>query len=59
MEDVLGNLNLSSNLTPQMTNLGLSQERESAYWHTGELHDGGAALFPFFFLASSRRSRAY
>lgn len=30
VEDVLGNLNLSSNVTPQMMNLGLSQERESA-----------------------------
>lgn len=30
VEDVLGNLNLSSSVTPQMMNLGVSQERESA-----------------------------
>lgn len=28
LEDVLGNLNLSSTITPQMINLGLSQERK-------------------------------
>lgn len=28
LEDVLGNLNLSSTVTPQMINLGLSQERK-------------------------------
>lgn len=30
LEDVLGNLNLSSTITPQMINLGLSQERKSS-----------------------------
>lgn len=33
VEDVLGNLNLSSNVTPQMMNLGLSQELLSEVWH--------------------------
>lgn len=28
LEDVLGNLNLNSTITPQMNNLGLSQEGE-------------------------------
>ena len=28
LEDVLGNLNLNSTITPQMINLGLSQERK-------------------------------
>uniref|UniRef100_A0A3B4VCR6 DEP domain-containing protein 7 n=1 Tax=Seriola dumerili TaxID=41447 RepID=A0A3B4VCR6_SERDU len=33
MEDVLGNLNLGSTITPQMINLGLSQERVDEVWH--------------------------
>lgn len=40
VEDVLGNLNLSSTITPQMINLGLSQERKlpSVWWDAGEWH---------------------
>uniref|UniRef100_I3JDP8 DEP domain-containing protein 7 n=1 Tax=Oreochromis niloticus TaxID=8128 RepID=I3JDP8_ORENI len=33
LEDVLGNLNLSSTITPQMINLGLSQELVDEVWH--------------------------
>lgn len=33
LEDVLGNLNLSSTITPQMINLGLSQELVNEVWH--------------------------
>ncbi|XP_035025471.1 DEP domain-containing protein 7 isoform X2 [Hippoglossus stenolepis] len=33
LEDVLGNLNLSSTVTPQMINLGLSQELVYEVWH--------------------------
>ncbi|KAM9860652.1 DEP domain-containing protein 7 isoform 2-T2 [Aulostomus maculatus] len=33
LEDVLGHLNLSSTITPQMTNLGLSQELVDEVWH--------------------------
>ncbi|XP_053275663.1 DEP domain-containing protein 7 isoform X1 [Pleuronectes platessa] len=33
LEDVLGNLNLSSTVTPQMMNLGLSQELVYEVWH--------------------------
>ncbi|XP_053175454.1 DEP domain-containing protein 7 [Scomber japonicus] len=33
LEDVLGNLNLSSTITPQMINLGLSQELVEEVWH--------------------------
>ncbi|XP_068586487.1 DEP domain-containing protein 7 isoform X1 [Cebidichthys violaceus] len=33
LEDVLGNLNLSSSITPQMINLGLSQELVDEVWH--------------------------
>ncbi|XP_041850506.1 DEP domain-containing protein 7 [Melanotaenia boesemani] len=33
LEDVLGNLNLSSTVTPQMINLGLSEERLYEVWH--------------------------
>ncbi|XP_071346115.1 DEP domain-containing protein 7 isoform X1 [Trachinotus anak] len=33
MEDVLENLNLGSTITPQMINLGLSQERVDEVWH--------------------------
>ncbi|CAJ1048826.1 DEP domain-containing protein 7 isoform X2 [Xyrichtys novacula] len=33
VEDVLGNLNLSSTITPQMINLGLSQELVDEVWH--------------------------
>ncbi|XP_070689644.1 DEP domain-containing protein 7 [Pempheris klunzingeri] len=33
LEDVLGNLNLSSTITPQMINLGLSQEIVDEVWH--------------------------
>lgn len=40
VEDVLGNLNLSSTITPQMINLGLSQERKSSsvWWDAAEWH---------------------
>lgn len=39
LEDVLENLNLSSTITPQMINLGLSQERKSSsiWWDTAGL----------------------
>ncbi|XP_075966149.1 DEP domain-containing protein 7 [Anarhichas minor] len=33
LEDVLGNLNLNSSITPQMINLGLSQELVDEVWH--------------------------
>lgn len=33
LEDVLGNLNLSSTITPQMINLGLSQQLVDEVWH--------------------------
>ncbi|XP_029353663.1 DEP domain-containing protein 7 isoform X2 [Echeneis naucrates] len=33
MEDMLGNLNLGTPVTPQMINLGLSQERVDEVWH--------------------------
>ncbi|KAL6113208.1 depdc7 [Pungitius sinensis] len=33
LEDVLGNLNLSASITPQMINLGLSQELVDEVWH--------------------------
>lgn len=33
LEDLLGNLNLSSSITPQMINLGLSQELVDKVWH--------------------------
>ncbi|XP_056134902.1 DEP domain-containing protein 7 isoform X2 [Lampris incognitus] len=33
LEDVLGSLNLSSTITPQMINLGLSQELVDEVWH--------------------------
>ncbi|XP_030577605.1 DEP domain-containing protein 7 [Archocentrus centrarchus] len=33
LEDVLGNLNLCSTITPQMINLGLSQELVDEVWH--------------------------
>ncbi|XP_029979835.1 DEP domain-containing protein 7 isoform X2 [Sphaeramia orbicularis] len=33
LEDVIGHLNLSSTITPQMTNLGLSQEIVDEVWH--------------------------
>ncbi|KAM7423981.1 hypothetical protein PAMA_000372 [Pampus argenteus] len=33
LEDVLGNLNLSLTITPQMINLGLSQELVDEVWH--------------------------
>ncbi|XP_034044672.1 DEP domain-containing protein 7 [Thalassophryne amazonica] len=33
LEDVLGNLNLSSSITPQMINLGLSQELVNEVWY--------------------------
>ncbi|XP_069029697.1 DEP domain-containing protein 7 [Embiotoca jacksoni] len=33
LEDVLGNLNISSTITPQMINLGLSQQLVDEVWH--------------------------
>lgn len=47
VEDVLGNLNLGSSVTPQMMNLGLSQERESASVRldTGQLREDRTAVF--------------